>query len=507
MMQARHSFIDVGFTTDLCCRGSVVFFCLVAVVRIFLGAATLPLFIDVDECQHFDLVLKYARGQWSAKTSEVWDAETVRISILYGTFEYLSPPEKFYGAYPPPGWILPASQQQALIKRYETQMQGHVNYEAHSPPLYYLLAAGWLRLGELGGFTGPFAAYWVRFLNLPLYVSLMLVAYRFCRTYFSPMVTIAVTAMLGFFPSTTFFSVNSDVACPLTGLVALWMLIRWLTEPKTIRGSFWTGIAVAAALLVKLTNVAILAVCATAIAVDWVRVTRRRSGWQLYTPGVCLLLSVAIPCGAWILTNHIQLGDWTGTADKVEYLGWTAKPWNELWTHPLFSPAGELTYWKRLCTSFYLGDMNWHGHSWADAVFLNVIAWFSFAMVPFGLLKGWSRGPSESDHCERLVTLCSFLMILGSIGFLIGLSLVYDFGGCIYPSRDYPFYNSGRLIYGAMVPILVLFATGVEAVARRAGWLVPLILIVAISTMLPPQFRLFEQVVQNPSNWFHLPTQ
>ncbi|WP_157605451.1 DUF2142 domain-containing protein [Schlesneria paludicola] len=505
MMQARHSSIDVGLTTDLCCRGSVVFFCLVGVIRIFLGAASLPLFIDVDECQHFDLVVKYARGDWPATTGQAWDAETVRVSILYGTFEYLSPPEKFYGAFPPPAWILPTSQQQALIKRYESQMQGHVNYEAHSPPLYYLLAAAWLRLGELLGFTGPFAAYWVRFLNIPLYATLILVAYRFCRTYFSPTVTMAVSAMLAFFPSTTFFSVNSDVACPLTALVALWLLVRWQTDPVTIRSSFWTGMTVAAALLVKLTNVAILALCAAAILVTWFRVAQRRGRWAEYWPGICLTLSVAIPCGAWMLTNQFWLGDWTGTADKVEYLGWTVKPWGEFFLHPLFSPAGELAYWKRLCTSFYLGDMNWHGQSWADPIFLNLVAWLTFAMVPIGLTMGSSRRRSEGDEARAVVRRYCFAMIVGSIGFLLGLSLIYDFGGCIYPSRQYPYYNSGRLIYGGMVPILVLFAGGVESIGRRVGWLAALILIVAISTMLPPQIRLFEQVIQNPSNLFHLP--
>lgn len=41
--------------------------------------------------------------------------------------------------------------------------------------------------------------------------------------------------------------------------------------------------------------------------------------------------------------------------------------------------------------------------------------------------------------------------------FLTGLPLRYDFGTCFYPSREFPYFTSGRLISG--IPFLVITAS------------------------------------------------
>jgi len=43
-----------------------------------------------------------------------------------------------------------------------TKVKGYRNTEAHSPPLYYAVAAAWYDLGKFIGLSDPNAAYWVR---------------------------------------------------------------------------------------------------------------------------------------------------------------------------------------------------------------------------------------------------------------------------------------------------------------------------------------------------------
>ncbi|HNK58884.1 MAG TPA: hypothetical protein PLL86_21915, partial [Leptospiraceae bacterium] len=46
--------------------------------------------------------------------------------------------------------------------------------------------------------------------------------------------------------------------------------------------------------------------------------------------------------------------------------------------------------------------------------------------------------------------------------FLLLLSMIYDFGKCWYPSRENPFFTSGRLMIGMMIPFLILFVDGIR---------------------------------------------
>src|SRR5271170_1936038 len=94
-------------------RWDVVALCLVGALRIFIGAAGLPLFNDVDEQAHFDLVHKYARGYWPVKPRETWDQETVRVQSFYGSPEYRNEPGAS-GFSPPLGTWPPSAKKDAV---------------------------------------------------------------------------------------------------------------------------------------------------------------------------------------------------------------------------------------------------------------------------------------------------------------------------------------------------------------------------------------------------------
>src|SRR5207302_10828695 len=41
--------------------------------------------------------------------------------------------------------------------------------------------------------------------------------------------------------------------------------------------------------------------------------------------------------------------------------------------------------------------------------------------------------------------------------FVVVLSVAFDFGVCVYPSREQPFFTSGRLLCAAAIPFFLLY--------------------------------------------------
>lgn len=482
--------------------------CMMAAVRIFLGAASLPIFNDVDESQHFDLICKYSKGQLPRRGLQRWEMETAQYSFYYCTFEYLHRPESFKQfdyVYPPPIWKLSATLQNDLKQKHLPSLESSVNHEAQSPPLYYVIAAAWSSFGRLLGLQGVHVAYWVRLLNVPIQITLIIASYEFCRRYFPATIAYAVPAMVAFFPSTIFFSINNDVLCPLVVLIAIWMLLGWYESPGRGSWTVMTGLMISACLLVKLTNIAVYLVLAVLIVTKLLQAGRRGELQKQLPSVVSLSLTAVLPVACWMLYNRLVIGDWTGTVEKVELLGWTPKPWTDVLSHPLFTLAGQNAYWTRFCTSFYAGDMSWHGEPWMTFFPLNLFAWFSFILFPIGLVA-YLRNPDQMPPPRsKLLGFAVTLLVAGSIGFLCFLSLRYDFGKCIYPSRDYPYFNSGRLTYGMLVPFLAYYCYGVQTLARSNKTLTAVLLATSVMILIPAQVTLFQQTAVSQSNWFHTP--
>ena len=102
-------------------------------------------------------------------------------------------------------------------------------------------------------------------------------------------------------------------------------------------------------------------------------------------------------------------------------------------------------------------------------------------------------------------SILSAVVIAGSVFVMICLSLAFDFGACPYPSRNYPYFTSGRLISGTLVPMLAFYVYGVAVAARRSKLATVVILGISLAMMVVPQIRFFSQLARSPYNWFHLP--
>src|SRR4030042_1276170 len=73
----------------------VIVICIVAACRVFIFNAAFPLFNNVDEQAHFDLVYKYSNGQLPQAEVENFNGEAAELMVLYGTSEYLSKVKQF----------------------------------------------------------------------------------------------------------------------------------------------------------------------------------------------------------------------------------------------------------------------------------------------------------------------------------------------------------------------------------------------------------------------------
>src|SRR6185312_14729351 len=110
-------------------------------------SAAFPLFNNVDEHAHADLVIKYASGVWPRSPIEPFAAASARLFVLYGTPEYLGPT----AIAPRPLWQTPDAS--AAIEQGLTTWTGERNHEAGASPIYYSIAAAWYRLGGAFGLS------------------------------------------------------------------------------------------------------------------------------------------------------------------------------------------------------------------------------------------------------------------------------------------------------------------------------------------------------------------
>jgi hypothetical protein len=70
------------------------------------------------------------------------------------------------------------------------------------------------------------------------------------------------------------------------------------------------------------------------------------------------------------------------------------------------------------------------------------------------------------------IALLSFLSI---VAFLVLLSIEFDFGDSPYPSREHPYFTSGRLLDAAAVPFFLIYVFVIERFGKWAkrewvGW-------------------------------------
>jgi len=488
-------------------RNWVLLLCLLAAIHVFIFSAAFPFFNNVDEGEHFDLVSKYSQGNFPRGMGGYSD-DYIRYFAIYSASFYLGSATGA-GEFLPPPWQWPAQQKNEIIQSAAKSAHNAINQESSQPPLYYALAGAWWRLGGWLGLDGGQRLYWLRFLNIPIVVILVWLGWLAARLVFpgEKFLRLGVPALLAFFPQSAFYSIQNDVLSPVCFGAAFVCLIRLMNaEIPTVRLGIATGLALAATFLVKPSNLPLLAVSAVLLVFQALKLWRSGK-LRPAMPALSLLaMCAALPAVFWMFWCQKYFGSLTGSRPKVLALGWTLKPFNEWWHHPIFTLHGLWIFLSELLARFWQGEMTHHYQPLALPLvnlFYTVITLVLLAAALAGLVP---RGPVASAPHRRALWF-SLFACLAAVAFLGFLSVIYDFHDCAYPSRAHPFFTSGRLMLGALIPFSLLFVYGLD---RILGWLkqdVPSKFRVLGAFLI---FMLMAEIITNwlafsdEYNWFHM---
>lgn len=481
---------------------------ILAILRVFIFCAAFPLFNNVDEAMHFDLVLKYARGD-VPRGLEWVSPDSIGYFARMNSPEYFKAPDQFpNGQIPQPLWTMSSEKKwQDLAARSEFWQQSD-NYECSQAPLYYALAALWWHLGRGLGLVDGHLVYWLRFLNLVLVMGLVRLGYATARLLFpdNSFLRLGVPALLAFMPQSAFYSIGNDVLSALCFGTTFFFLIQWLRAESPSAGvGAATGLAFTATYLAKITNLPELAVAWAAIFfksyTDWRR-GKRPETLRALAGFVCCANP---PIIAWILWCKVHFGDATGSFIKTHFLGWTIKPFAQWWLHPIFSSQGLWTYLSGILGTFWQGEFWWHGPPLCLRG-TNVIYTLLSVVLLAAVIPALSRQSSNVTSVQRRTLQLGLACFIAGLGFFAVASVVYDFHDSINPSRAHPYFTSGRLLLGALIPFVLLIVYGLD---RLLGRLEQTWKFSALASMISAMV-LLEIIVDWPAfpstyNWFHMP--
>src|SRR5205807_4891327 len=461
----------------------------------------------VDEQAHVDLVVKYSQGK-VPRGIEPFASESALYFAVYSTPEYFVKPEQYGGEYPPPPWLLPPEQRQKILDDEIPFWESRLNHESGEPPLYYAVAGGWFDLGGILGLRGLRLLYWVRFLDIGFAALLVWIGFAAARSTFPEhrFLQIGVATIMALWPQSAFYSVQGDALSPLCFGIAFLGLIKMLkSERPGIFVATWSGLAVAATCLVKTSNLPLpviaTAVVALKIFLNMNRDSRRRA---LISLGV-FVSSFAVPIGIWFAWNHHYFGDLTATKSKIELLGWTRKPFSQWWPHPIFSLHGISEFWPGLIASFWRGEFVWQlrrmASPWADAIYAILTALVIIATIIL-LFRG-----TKQTKDRKLILWAAVVSFLSLVAFLVLLSISFDFGQCPYPSREHPYFTSGRLLNATAVPFFLLFVFGIDEFGNfiKRDWLRWALLGATLLFLLVSQLQVNAPAFSSLYNFFHRP--
>ena len=483
----------------------VLFFCFAAALRVFIFSAGFPFFSNIDEDLHFDLIIQYSHAR-PPRTFDLLKEETLTWIVPYASPEFLATPDQFPGAkFPQPLWKQSGPEVEPEIAATKAAWSTEVNFESSQPPLYYALASVWWRIGQRIGLTGIQALYWIRFLNVPLVAIVVWLGYVTARTIAPENSTlrIGVPLLLAFIPQNVFYAINNDVLSPICFGALFLCVLQWLRAktPSLSLGAL-TGLAIAATYLTKLSNLPLVAVALIAIVAKAFPIIRQKPRAVLAALAA-LILCAAIPIGSWMIWTKYQFGDLTGSTAKITLLGWTRKPFADWWRHPIFTPRGFWVFWSDLITNFWRGEVRWHNRPLSSGVADGFYAISSLVLLGAAVV-GLRKQAGLSTFQRQAIGIAA-LTFVAAVGFLVLLSVQFDFGNCVNPSRAHPYFTSGRLLSGALIPFALLYVYSISSLLRRVSAVLPLIVLGAIAAFVTTSEILINRVVfASEHNWFHL---
>jgi hypothetical protein len=482
---------------------SVFLISLLAAAHVFLFAAAFPFFNSTDEQLHFDLAVRYSQADIPRGLEPV-SPEAIRYIVMFSSHAFLADPASLPdGKLPPPPWTRPPQTYLAELGASAVQWRNIVNTEGATPPLYYAAAGAWWKLGKLLGFQGECLLYWLRFLNLVVVCAVIWLGWFTARIVFPEnlFVRLAVPALIAFMPQTAFYSINNDILTPLTFGAAFFLLLKFREAPVPAPGlAAAAGLALAANFLTKISTLPLLAASTLFLAAKTVQLGRGKNLKPAIPSLLALLAFALLPALAWMFWCKTISGDVTGTAAKISNLGWTARPLTEWLSHPIFSLRGLWIFSGDTLATFWQGEFLWFRQPLAIPamdLFYKIFTLIALALALAALRK---RPPAS-----RAAMGFAFASLAATFAFFALLSVKYDFQDCYYPSRAHPFFTSGRLYLGLLIPVMMLIASGLDFALQKLSLRTRFVVLAALLLfMLAGETAVDWRVFPCEYNWYHL---
>ena len=477
--------------------------CVIGAVRVFVFNAAFPPFNNIDEQAHFDMVCKYSRFNIPRTDIVLYDRETIETNIIYSAPQYFAPPEDRR----PPLWTIPDVEKSPdFVKDVSDLHQQMANHEAGSFPVYYALAGLWYKAGKMLGLSRGQLIFWVRFLNVPVFVLLIMLSCLAAKSLYPEVddLRIALPLLTTFFPQDIFYSITSDMLSPLLFGIVFFMLVQIYHYRKSYLYHFTAGFFVAATFLTKLSNITVMFLLGAVIVLKIKKLSSERQVKQ-YLPNLVVLLAVSlIPAGLWLVRNYFVTGDALASAGKIAHSGWTVKPLGERLHHPIFTFSGMGYFLAELTKTFWRGEFIWHfkvlASKWMDVFYVASSAIF---VLTCGTVFFTERKANNGNKFEIGL---SFFVLIVSVLFLAMLSITFDFGNWFCPSREKPYFTTARLMGGALLPFLIIYIDGIKRLLlffKSSQYLLPAIAAIVIAITWS-EISISLEVFRSPYNWFHL---
>jgi hypothetical protein len=495
MTQQQQMEID-SQSTHLYERLLIAGLCVTAAVRIFIFSAAFPFFnIISDEQSHFDMVYKYSRGHLPQSPLEKFDPISCKIISDNGSPEL--------------SWDPLSTQAVWDTNRITSRCLTWDNNETWAWPSYYVLAGLWCRVGEVIGLSGKNLLYWIRFLNAPIGALFVWLSWLLSRKLFESefQKRVAIPLLAAFFPQDIFYCITNDVLSPLVFAAAFIMLLEIYLVDKSCIFYFFTGLIAAVTVLTKTTNIIIVVL---ALVVFCIKLKRAFNQKQLKRYFVCLAaftVPFVVPVAFWLGRNYVLFGDVIGSSAAVKMLTWTKKPFGEMFNHPILTPRGIISFLVTLLEHFWRGEFTWGGKlkpmSWHPMDLFYVISSLLFLFAC--LLDVFIYKPKMSKG-ERSTLVWSLFVFITSVLLLAALSMRFDFGRCNNPSPAFPYFVSGRLIAGTILPFLLIYVYVLNRILTNLGLASYLLVAVAVIVIAVTASEIFITLpaFASPNNWFHI---
>ncbi|MCH2173330.1 hypothetical protein MK489_21360 [Myxococcota bacterium] len=491
---------------------------LLAAARVGVFSAAFPFFTNIDEHRHVDVVLKYARGYLPAPGDDAYEANLPLLLGLYGSPEYHFDRARPLNELPQPAWLGSRSDQTRRVEAQRRYLASRRSLEANEAPVYYATAGAWWWLGRELGLQGAWGLYWVRALNALAAFVMVLGSYFLMRGLpgLDSFRRLGVPALLAVFPQDSQYFITRDAFSPLvSGIAFLWVVGLAIRSRSGGLAYVGVGALLAAAVLVKYTNLAVGVVAAACFVFA---ATQRPDARRLKGEGGrwLLLFGVALtPVVWWWVRNQLLFGDFTGSNLKVERMGWGTRALGDIVGHPLLTLSGVTNFVLDLIPSFWRGQLAWFREdlAWGPADGFYTVTSLVFVLLVAGTTwRKSAQHEAASGALEGAILLerMALLAIVVSVVTLALLSLRFVFHEYSNPSAARPWFDQGRLIAGALVPFALLYVRGLQIAvsplgATRANWAAWCGLALTCALVLGSEVALTLPVFSSPYNGFHLP--